>query len=271
MHAIGTRVRQANASRPAGGPALASPKPGEGGALRAESWAARPLPLHEIHAKTCIRFGKDRRSVRAAFTFFELLAVVAMLAILAGLLLPAFARSRVQARQLHCLANARQIVRGVLLLAAQERPRMLPAPMDFGCLGGKTGAGSALGGHVPAAERPLYPLLPDPAVFACPSDRGDPVLGVDSVFDAVGSSYMYPVRTVDGIQAVGESNVTAFAHPETKVILFEPPLFGDRDVGDPRTRWHDRKRMAVAGFLDGHAQMLESAGYTGDSPDHRYH
>lgn len=213
----------------------------------------------------------NHRSIRAAFTFFELLAVVAILAILAGLLLPAFVRSRARARQLRCLANTRQIVQGVLLLAAQERPRILPAPTDFGSLGGKTGAGSALGGRVPAAERPLYQLLPDPAVFACPSDMGDHVLGADSVFDAVGSSYMYPVRTVDGIQAVGGSNVTAFAHPERKVILFEPTLFGDRDIGHPRTRWHDRKRVTAAGFLDGHAQMLESAGYTGDSPDHLYY
>ncbi|MBU1909010.1 MAG: prepilin-type N-terminal cleavage/methylation domain-containing protein, partial [Verrucomicrobia bacterium] len=61
----------------------------------------------------------NHRSGREAFTLVEFLAVVAILAILAGLLLPAFVNLRARARQLHGLANTRQIVRAVLLLAAQ--------------------------------------------------------------------------------------------------------------------------------------------------------
>lgn len=50
-----------------------------------------------------------RRKKNGGFTLVELLVVVAMLAILAGLLLPVFPRVRQRAQQTSCLSNLRQL------------------------------------------------------------------------------------------------------------------------------------------------------------------
>lgn len=215
-------------------------------------------------------FNPCQRS-RDAFSLTELLVLVAIAVILAALLAPALSRSKARARQLRCMGNVRQIAQGLLVVASGEMPRKLPYATDFGSLGGKTGRQAALGGRTPAGERPLHQGLPDPVVFRCPADRGDAVLGVESVFDAAGSSYLYPVESVDGIAAAVDELVTGFPFPERKIIVFEPPLLQDRPLDDRRTRWHGARRISVAGFLDGHAQLVESAGYTNADPAHRYY
>src|SRR5205085_8049166 len=55
------------------------------------------------------------RDRKAAFTLIELLVVVAIIAIMAALLFPVFARAREKARQASCLSNLEQISKGVLM------------------------------------------------------------------------------------------------------------------------------------------------------------
>src|SRR5947207_2844774 len=52
---------------------------------------------------------------RAGFTLVELLVVVALIALLAGILLPVFAQAREKGRQTACISNLKQLAAGMRL------------------------------------------------------------------------------------------------------------------------------------------------------------
>ncbi|HKS38257.1 MAG TPA: prepilin-type N-terminal cleavage/methylation domain-containing protein [Verrucomicrobiae bacterium] len=64
-----------------------------------------------------------RRSLSLAFTLIELLIVIAVIAILASLLLPALARAKERTRQVACLSNIRQIDLGFRLYLSEHHDR----------------------------------------------------------------------------------------------------------------------------------------------------
>jgi len=116
-----------------------------------------------------------------AFTLLELLAVIVVLAILAAMLLPALARTRSSSQGQACLDNRAQLVRALLLYAADHTDYLPPNPDDgntvayHAWVGGSAGQGGAQEFNPDILGDPsrslLYPYLnADTAVFRCPDD-----------------------------------------------------------------------------------------------------
>lgn len=148
----------------------------------------------------------DGPSRPRGFTLVELLTVVSILALLLGLLLPAFSKARSAAEQVVCQSNLRQVGLGVMTYAQEYNGHPpLAAPHE---LGGPTGQcdpndswlpPKMFGGALPADQRPLNPYLESHEVFRSPADRGEPLWWFDTqpsqahatAYELYGSSYFY--------------------------------------------------------------------------------
>ncbi len=93
-----------------------------------------------------------------AFTLIELLVVVAIIAILAGLMLPALSQARTRGRTVQCLANVRSMSLAQHAYAMDHDERMLIAGS-----GSFNPQGSWLGHLAPYADAPLGKRCPDDA------------------------------------------------------------------------------------------------------------
>jgi prepilin-type N-terminal cleavage/methylation domain-containing protein len=116
---------------------------------------------------------------KAAFTLLELLVVIAVMAILAGLVLPALSKATVQARGIQCRNNPRQLTMAWLMYADDNAGRLAPNLPDS--------VNSWVGGIItfdgPATDCTNTQKLLDPEwaklgpyvraadSFKCPSDR----------------------------------------------------------------------------------------------------
>jgi len=121
-----------------------------------------------------------------AFTLVELLLVVAVIAVLAGLLLPVLARARASAAAVSCLNNTRQLTLGWLLYADQSNDHLVynlgldkrqpvpPANRDLNWVNNVMSweLDSDNTNLAFVAKSPLSSFIGrSPGVFLCPSDQ----------------------------------------------------------------------------------------------------
>jgi general secretion pathway protein G len=198
------------------------------------------------------------------YTLVEILIVLAVIAILAAILLPAFATVRGKARQATCASNLRQLGMAITQYTADydHFPRGLdPADSETPQIwsGVKTAQGVVLG-EVRLLPDVLDPYVKNRQLWHCPSDIGfdmqeltnTPLDARPSSFDKFGMSYFY--RTELTFLNLSEDRVL---HPDKTNVL-----------SDGDGAWHgasilnlNKGRRNNVLFADGHVKSLNPDDY----------
>jgi prepilin-type N-terminal cleavage/methylation domain-containing protein/prepilin-type processing-associated H-X9-DG protein len=224
-----------------------------------------------------MNFGiQTNRVKRRAFTLMELLVVVAIIAILASLLMPALTRGKQNAQRINCLSNLRQMAIAAQIYVDDQSGSYPVAYYEEVRQGVKYSVAwdltTALSSTPSVAPGLLWQGAGSEKIQQCPSFRGkanwlvDPHTGYNYNTSYLGhgenESVPEPAKAADvkkpsGTIIFGDGEYGAGAN---KFMRAPWPSLGDQSF---RGRWagtqgyrHTRKTNAL--FCDGHAESLKN-------------
>jgi len=203
--------------------------------------------------------------------------VIAIIAILAGLLLPALARAKSKARQIQCASNEHQIGLAFHMYAEDNRENY-PVHDGWASTGGQLPPAPYTasyawdyGGASPETSRPLNKYVQATVVFHCPADKGDALNPVpNSCWEGWGNSYLvewggdlFRVKQVTGDSTAPPGTPTATPikagevgqKPSSKIIQGDWPWHANRDIIDARSVWHNFKGKRFENMLFGDSHV----------------
>jgi prepilin-type N-terminal cleavage/methylation domain-containing protein/prepilin-type processing-associated H-X9-DG protein len=175
---------------------------------------------------------------KPGFTLIELLIVIAIIAILASILFPVFARARENARRSACMSNLKQLGLGFLQYA-QDYDEKLPTSGGGGAGYASQPLGIGWGGQI-------YPYAKSVQVFTCPSDTTKSAV-TNAAGGVIGQpmSYGYNINIARGDSIGGSLTnlwgvhgvIVAMGNTTKTVMLCEmgPDAAGTGNVADVTT------------------------------------
>jgi prepilin-type N-terminal cleavage/methylation domain-containing protein/prepilin-type processing-associated H-X9-DG protein len=244
-----------------------------------------------------------------AFTLIEILVVIAVIALLIGLLLPTLGRARLLGKSTACLGRLQQIGVAIGLYHA-DFDNLLPQAKGPLPKGGESVIGALFGGkkgQVPfygidtigAERRPLNKYLQDRVVppdaeegivelpeWKSPIDTGAentglPIPGLDrtdSYYDFVGGSYTLNDHSLEGedratLVPLGGGRMPFLSRPSKTWMVATHPIYNYQQDGDRGSRWTDKNKVeANMLFCDFHARMrvFVPAGVVNTTDDYTF-
>lgn len=182
-----------------------------------------------------------------AFTFVGLLIIIAIIAILAALLLPALARAKQRAQRINCVSNLKQVGLAFRIWGGDHDdkfPMAVPASED-GTLEWVAGGNAFRHFQVMSNE------LNATKILVCPADTRQPARN----FELLGNenlSYFVGLDAVDTAPTMllsGDRNLTNGLSPVRTVLSLRP----DRPAGWTERMHRDEGNI---GFVDGSVRTL---------------
>lgn len=211
---------------------------------------------------------------RHAFTLIELLIVIAIIAILFSIGMPAIVKASQRAGEAKCLANIRSALQATVSYL-NDNNQVFPTRSGTNALRGSNLFGQeGIWNHpisrTPVTDRPLHSYLNgETGIAECPNDGGSssrPASIGATDFEYLGSSYNYPdrrsnsqLRHLDGVWAIEGHRLTAVAQPSKKVVLADNTLWTPSEF--ETNAWHEisgNRVRASGAFVDGHAEVIEA-------------
>jgi len=221
------------------------------------------------------------QGARIGFTLIEILVTIAIIAILAAILFPVFARARENARRASCMSNLKQIGLGIMQYTQDYDERM---PSNYV----RVGTGGSIYKYWPDL---LQPYVKSYQVFVCPSDSdpitqihnrgaGDPnplivsyaPNGVRACSAADMASLHFPAvsnSTAPILYAGLSQSIVGLEEPSTTILITEKQAdtgsianiddCNNTDLAPDATREVPARHLDGTNFLfaDGHAKWLQ--------------
>lgn len=127
---------------------------------------------------------------REGFTLLELMIVIGIIAMLAAMFLPTFARARQQAQRAVCMSNIRQVTQALTAYATDHEGVFLALDSPDAQTGMASRSDSEL--VIPA----LYPYVHDARVFHCPADPRDSSVSYapNEILGGSWPAYVHPLK-----------------------------------------------------------------------------
>lgn len=213
--------------------------------------------------------GRSESKGCKGFTLIELLIVIAIIALLAAILFPVFARVRENARRTACQSNLKQIGLGMMQYV-QDYDETIPAWLqyDYNTTTGVPGTAISI------AER-LQPYVKNVDIFICPSQSKNTSINTVHNYKStycpnVANGNPYGVGNSKGLFALSTNGNPAFTYSSgTRISDVPVPAetiafaeYDSNDLLDPYAGWSVGRlyagHLSMSNYLlaDGHVKAM---------------